>query len=276
VSRPTQGTRHDPRDVAELRSLAASHPELAAAATLQIELVEACRRVQTRVATTPLPLSTQQVDERLRGGHRLVDFDHLRIDWSDARLLFRQVTDALRRHDALDSRGAAALHELGRSSELPALARQWFEEGGTASAIEMLDEILSWSMRPYLVRAADVIQQRTTFAEWQRGSCPVCSGEPDLAWITASAERFLVCSRCQARWPTDPIACPFCGERDKARITSFATRDGAYRVAACQTCRRYLKTLDGRRAGRPVLPALDTIATLPLDAVVLQRGFSNG
>ena len=45
---------------------------------------------------------------------------------------------------------------------------------------------------------------------------------------------------------------------------------------ACQTCRRYLKTLDGRKAGRQVIPALDAIATLPLDAVVMQRGFSNG
>ena len=262
--------------MAELRSLAAAHPELAAAAALQIELIEACRRVQTRVATKPLPLSAQEVDDRLQGGHRLVEFDHLPIDWSDARLLFRQVTDVLRRHDALDARAATALHQVGRSSELPALARQWFEDGSTASAVDMLDEILAWSMRPYLVRAADVIQQRTTFAGWQRGRCPVCSGEPDMAWITTGAERFLVCSRCQTRWPTDPMACPFCGERDKGRITSFATPDGAYRVAACQTCRRYLKTLDGRRARRPVLPALDSIATLPLDAVVLQRGFTNG
>jgi FdhE protein len=275
VSRPTQGTRHDPRDVAELRSLGAARPELAAAAALQIELVEACRRVQTRVATTPLPLSAQEVDERLRDGRRLVDFDQLPIDWSDARLLFRQVTDALRRHDALDARGATTLQEVGRGSDLPALARRWFDEGSTASPVEMLDEILAWSMRPYLGRAADVIQQRTTFAGWQRGDCPVCSGEPDMAWITTSAERFLVCGRCQTRWPTDPLACPFCGERDKGRITSFATPDGAYRVSACQSCRRYLKTLDGRRAGRPVLPALDAIATLPLDAVVLQRGFRN-
>jgi FdhE protein len=262
--------------VAELRTLAEARPELASAVALQIELVEATRRVQGRVATTPLRLSAQEVETRLAAGHRLVDFDHLPIDWSDARLLFRQVTDVLRRHDALDAKAAASLHEVGRSSDLMALARQWFEQGSTISSVEMLDEVLAWSMRPYLARAADVIQQRTTFAGWHRGVCPVCGGEPDMAWITTSSERLLVCSRCRMRWPTDPIACPFCGERDKGRITSFATPDGAYRVTACQSCRRYLKTLDGRRAGRPVLPALDSIATLPLDAVVLQRGFKNG
>jgi FdhE protein len=262
--------------VTELRRLGTDHPELAGAAALQIDLVEACRKVQTRVATTPLALTATEVEARLAAGQRLVDFDRLPIDWNDARLLFRQVTDVLRRHDALDHASAMRLHDIGRREDLPALARRWFDSGTSGSAIEMLDEVMTWSMRPYLTRAADVIQQRSTFAAWQRGVCPVCGGEPDLAWITTASERLLVCSRCQTRWPTEPITCPFCGERERSRITSFATPDGAYRVTACQTCRRYLKTLDGRRAGRPVLPTLDVIATLPLDAVVLQRGFSNG
>jgi FdhE protein len=262
--------------VAELRTLATAHPELAAAATLQIDLVDACRRVQTRVATSPVPISTEEATERLARGRRLLEFDHLPIDWSDARLLFRQVTDVLRRHDAVDAAGSAALHEVGRAAELPELARQWFERGTSGQPIEMVDEVFVWAMRPYLARAADVLQQRIAFTGWTRGTCPICGGEPELAWITHASERFLVCGRCHTRWPTEPLACPFCGERDKGRITSFATRDGAYRVTACQTCQRYIKTLDGRRAGRPVLPALDSVATLPLDAVVLQRGFRSG
>ena len=104
----------------------------------------------------------------------------------------------------------------------------------------------------------------------------MCAGEPDFACITSNGDRLLICGRCQTRWPTEQYACPFCGENDKHRITSFATPDGTYRVTACQSCLRYLKTLDGRRAGRQVMPAVDAIATLPLDAVVMQRGFRNG
>ena len=48
--------------------------------------------------------------------------------------------------------------------------------------------------------------------------------------------------------------------------TSFATPDGQYRVYACDACHRYLKAYDGRRASRPVMPVVDSIATLPLDA----------
>jgi formate dehydrogenase maturation protein FdhE len=62
---------------------------------------------------------------------------------------------------------------------------------------------------------------------------------------------------------------------DRSRITSFATPDGQYRVYACDACQRYLKAYDGRRASRPVMPAVDSIATLPLDAAAMQRGYSS-
>jgi FdhE protein len=262
--------------VAELRSLAERQPELSAAASLQIELVDALRRIQTRVATASLIMSHEDAAARLSAGRPLVTFERLPIDWNEARLLFRQITDILRRHDAIDAPTTARLHDLGRSGELQEMARAWFERGSCSGGVDMLDEVLAWSLRPFLVRMADVLQQRSAFGGWKRGVCPVCGGEPDFACITTAGERLLICCRCQTHWPTEPYACPFCGEADKHRITSFATPDGTYRVTACQSCRRYLKTLDGRRAGRPVMPTVDAIATLPLDAVVMQRGFRNG
>lgn len=281
-------SRTDPRDVAELRALAERQPELSAAASLQIGLIDAVRRVQMRVATAAVALTPEQIASRLASGQPLLDFDRLPIDWSEARLLLRQVADVLKRHDAVDDAMAARLHDIGRDARLPELARRWFEHGRSDSGVEMLDEVLAWSLRPFLVRAAEVLQQRATFGAggdgaahgpafgaWKRGVCPVCGGEPDFAGITMTGERVLICSRCQTRWPTEPFACPFCGEADKNRITSFATPDGTYRVTACQSCKRYLKTLDGRRAGRSAIPNVDAIATLPLDAVVMQRGFTN-
>lgn len=276
VSRPPQRGRPDGREVAELRALAERQPELSAAASLQIELVDALRRVQSRVSTASLLLTAEEIAARLSSGRPLVTFERLPIEWNEARLLFRQITDVLRRHDQIDAAVMTQLHEVGRSPELPEFARRWFERGACNGGVDMLDEVMAWAMRPFLVRAAEVLQQRAAFGAWKRGVCPVCGGEPDFAGITAAAERVLICCRCQTHWPTEPFACPFCGENDRDRITSFATPDGTYRVTACQSCRRYLKTLDGRRAGRAVMPAVDAIATLPLDAVVMQRGFHNG
>lgn len=247
---------------------------------MQIDLAEAQRRVQSRITTPWMDLSEEAVVERLGRGERLADFDRLLIDWTEVRLLVRQVTDILRRHDALDAEDAARLHDLGRDGRLPALARRWFEatngEPALADVPEMLDEVLRWALRPFLVRTAEVLQQRTNFEGWRRGSCPVCGGQPELGVIMPSGERHLACGRCQARWAFPAIACPFCGETARDQLVSFATPDGTYRVTACRTCQRYVKSLDGRRAHRPLLPALDAIATLPLDAVVMQKGFSNG
>jgi FdhE protein len=88
-----------------------------------------------------------------------------------------------------------------------------------------------------------------------------------------SAERRLLCGRCLAPWTFPPLTCPFCANDDHALITSFATRDGRYRVYACDVCRRYLKAYDARYASRPVMVSVDSIATLPLDAAAMQRGY---
>ena len=114
---------------------------------------------------------------------------------------------------------------------------------------------------------------RTTFQGWPHGNCPLCGGEPDFSVITPAAERLLICSRCTTRWRFNQLACPWCLNEDRRRITSFATGDGLYRLNGCDVCQRYIKAFDGRSAPRPVMVAVDTIATLPLDAAAAQRGY---
>ena len=136
-------------------------------------------------------------------------------------------------------------------------------------------DISNLAFRPFLARCAEALLPRPEFALWREGYCPVCGWEPDFAFITPAAERRLICGRCLAQWTFDPIACPFCRNSERARITSFASRDGRYRVSACEVCQRYLKAYDGRNAPRPVLVAVDSIATLPLDAAAMQRGYTS-
>ena len=71
------------------------------------------------------------------------------------------------------------------------------------------------------------------------------------------------------------LTCPYCGNAERSRITSFATPDGLYRVYACDVCMRYLKAYDARRAPRPVMSVVDSVATLPLDAAAIQRGYTS-
>lgn len=280
--RPAPPVRTEPREIVELRRLKAEQPELSAAIDLQIELLQLQRRVQTRVPLPAINLETDHLERTLAAGKPILVFDQIPIDWSDLRYLVRATADAMRKHDALEDDDFRRVDALTRDSDrLGPAVRNWYEAARPAvaggaevnEAIAGLEPLLLQAMRPFLSRCADAVMARTLFQGWPHGNCPLCGGEPDFSMITPSADRLLMCSRCGLRWHFDQLACPFCLNNDRSKITSFATRDGMYRLNGCDVCARYIKAFDGRRSHRQVIPALDGIATLPLDAAAVQRGY---
>ena len=282
MERRANPQRTEPREVQELRRLKDEQPDLASAADLQIQLVLLQRRVQSRVPLPKMNLDSAYLDKALAGGKPILAFDQVPIDWSDLRFLIRSTADAMRTHEAIEQEDFRRIEALTRDAEhLPAAVRNWYEAARPASAgggevspsIAGLEPLLLQAMRPFLSRCADAVMARTVFHGWTEGTCPLCGGEPDFALITPAAERLLICSRCTSRWRFHQLACPYCGNADRGKITSFATRDGLYRLYACDVCQRYIKAFDGRYAPRPVMPAVDAIATLTLDAAAVQRGY---
>jgi hypothetical protein len=270
--------RPETREVVELRRLKQEQPDLAAAADLQIELIQVQRRVQARVPLPSIRLETEYLNSLLANGP-ILKFEHLPIDWTDLRFLVRATATAMRNHEALEDEDHRRAEDLARQAErLPGLVKSWYESGQPGGApidkeLEGLESVLQQAMRPFLTRAGDAVMARSDLAGWKKGTCPLCGGEPDLAVITVAADRLLICSRCAARWPFEPLTCPFCLNADRSKITSFASRDGQYRLYACDVCERYVKAYDARRASRPVMPVVDGVATRPLDAAAIQKGY---
>src|SRR5918995_7160625 len=184
---PSTGSRVLPRDVLELKALGERQPELAPAVNLQVDLIEAVRRVKSRITTPWIETPADTLSARLVTGQPLLEFAQIAFDWNDVRLLVRQITDVLRRHEVIDAATATSLHSVGRSPTLPDVMRAWFEQQPTLD-IEMLHEVLGWAARPYLQRTAEVLQQRVSLDRWTRRVCPVCSAEPEFAVITTSGE----------------------------------------------------------------------------------------
>ena len=282
VDKPQKAVRAEPREVLELRQLKEDQPDLAQAVDLQIQLLQLQRRVQARVPLPSINLETAVLETALASGRPILAFEQLPIDWSDLRFLVRSTADAMRTHEAIEADDYRRVELLSRDAEKLAPAiRNWYEAarpgvagGGQVSPdVEGLEPLLVQAMRPFLSRCADAIMARTNFSAWPHGNCPLCGGEPDFSVITPAAERLLVCARCTARWRFNQLACPFCLNEDRSRITSFATRDGLYRLNGCDVCQRYIKAFDARSAHRSVIPAVDAIATLPLDAAAVQRGY---
>jgi len=260
---------------------------------MHLELVELHRRIQGRVPLPWFELNSQILTTHQADGRPLLRFEDIPLELTDLRLMVRQTADVLRRHGALDDADFQKVQSLGRDMTLLAVAGQWYRlraerpvnspaavgvGSGTQDTVSadlgMLDQVLTLAMRPFLSRCAEVLQQRSDLGIWTHPHCALCGGEPDFSVITPAAERHLICSRCTLRWKFESLTCPYCGNNNRAHITSFATPDGQYRVYACDVCRRYLKTYDARRATRPVMPIVDSVATLPLDAAAIQRGYS--
>jgi FdhE protein len=287
VQQPRERTsRSEPREVAELRQVKERQPELAPAVDLQVALIELQRRVQARVPMPWIEFAPDWLRTQQAAGRPLLRFEEIPLDWTDVRLVFRQTADVLRRHEGLEPADYVALQALGRDGHaLEPLVADWFnrtahpDQAGAPPALpvavsaEALDQVLALTLRPFLERCAEAVRQRVDFSGWRLASCPLCGGEAELAALDAKGDRFLICGRCTTEWRFDRGVCPFCRNDDRGRLPSFASRDGLYRLDACDVCRRYLKSFDTRAGHRHALLAVDSIATLPLDAAALQRGY---
>ena len=275
---PTPPQRSESREIAELRRLKQEQPDLASAADLQRELLQLQRRVQTRVSLPSIRLDTDFINSLLASAP-ILQFDQLPLEWGEIRFLLRATAAAMRTHEALDEPDFRRVEALCRDVDrLPQAIRSWYDTAKPGSPPLIsdavgLETVFLQTMRPFLTRSADAIMAKSDLAGWTRGNCPLCAGEPDFAVITPAADRILICGRCSARWRFHQLTCPFCLNADRGRITSFTSRDGQYRLYACDECERYLKAYDARHASRPVMPAVDGVATLPLDAAAIQKGY---
>ena len=273
--------RPETRELAELRALKTRLPELAPAIDMQVEFVELHRRIQLRVST-PSPVPPGERQGRLRQGRRALELADVPIEWADAGLAARQTADILHRHEVIepaDHRNLVALVREG--ADLAPLVRVWYAETAQGPATHpppstrppMLDDVLQLALRPFFGRAVEVAERGVDLTDWGRPWCPFCGAPPDLGVYLDEDRRQLICSRCIGRWDWEAVGCPWCPTRDRRLLPTFTSPDRRYRLCACDGCRRYLKAYNAKGASRPVMPVVDSIATLPLDAAAVQRGY---
>lgn len=134
--------------------------------------------------------------------------------------------------------------------------------------------------------------------------CPECGGPPQLSYFApatddlASGPRKLLCARCGTSWTYARMTCPGCGEGASAKLPIYGERGTAsgergsivrglpgaappdahavfphMRIEACETCRRYLLSIDLAAEPRAV-PVVDELAAVPLDLYARDRGFT--
>ena len=132
-------------------------------------------------------------------------------------------------------------------------------------------------LRPYVetLRRWNVAPDRVH----RRGSCPFCGGPPWIGLRRDGAEmegarRFLGCALCGCEWSVSRILCPACFEENPYKLPGFrAEAHSAVRIEACETCRRYVKSIDLSADAR-LIPEVDDLVSLSLDLWAAEQGFT--
>jgi FdhE protein len=185
-------------------------------------------------------------------------------------------------HCAEQGPAALADEARARAAADPATAVSrllgWWS-GERATAEDYLSRAV---LRPYVEILAEL---RIAPARLHRPHhCPFCGGAP---WIASrrsevggggaeGAQRRLGCGLCGGDWPVGRILCPACGEADPLKLPVFASQSGAHdavRIEACETCRRYVKSLDLTLDAR-LIPEVDDLASLAMDLWAAEEGFT--
>jgi formate dehydrogenase maturation protein FdhE len=140
------------------------------------------------------------------------------------------------------------------------------------------EDYLSRAMlRPYveILRSVNTAPDRVH----ARGQCAFCGGFP---WIAArrdastmeGARRMLGCALCGGEWNFGRILCPACFEGEPARLPSFQSeKHPTVRIEACETCHRYVKSIDLSEDARPI-PEVDDLVSLSMDLWAAEQGFT--
>jgi formate dehydrogenase maturation protein FdhE len=164
-----------------------------------------------------------------------------------------------------------------RQQDLPSTSQsrlQVFWSGGQSSAEDYLSRAV---LRPYVefLRSINLAPDRVH----RRGQCPFCGGMP---WVAArregslmeGARRMLACALCGGEWSFGRILCPSCLEEDPHKLPHFGNdRHPTVRIEACETCHRYVKSIDLSEDARPI-PEVDDLVSLAMDLWAGEQGYT--
>jgi FdhE protein len=150
-----------------------------------------------------------------------------------------------------------------------------FWEHNSAANLQPAEELISrLFLQPYAEYLAG--HSEWTSRDSTASTCPLCGSKPLVGALRPEGDggkRSLICSLCAMEWEYGRIACAACHEEDPHKLAVYSAKEFDYmRVEACETCRRYIKTVDLTKNGHAV-PVVDELAFIPLDLWAAEHGY---
>lgn len=238
-----------------------------------LELYRRLLRIQSDTGTVQpsISLDKETVSRRLAAGQPILEFSDLAIDWTSLKNTIDRIKSLLAEYPEFP---AGVFSDM---SAVQGVVQGWFEKKPLPEANgnrPVIDFVLQTAMKPVLTAYAEALIGLVEQEQWRRGFCPVCGGRADFGFLhSESGARWLLCSRCDARWLFQRLECPNCGNQEPGKLAYFTDEQGLYRLYTCENCRRYLKAIDLRRARGDVLLPLERFLTLHLDMQARESGY---
>jgi FdhE protein len=270
----------------DLDHLAQEHASLATPSHVLAEVLP-CLYADPPKENAP-PLTEADAAVKLAGGVPLLRGETVTLDSTAFRKRWRGICAAVLRQQK--SASCAALAKALRPGGLDAQEMAGELLAGRPEAIHarceelgldaaLTETVLRWALFPVLARWRVLLAGLCRQTRWEHGHCQVCGSWPVLAEFRGLEQtRHFRCGLCAGTWEMPRLFCPFCGNRDHRQLGYFFIEgeEGKQRVATCDACRGYVKTVSTlSELSEPGLLVAE-LATLPLDLAAAERGFFVG
>jgi len=286
---PIESTEAADPIIQRLRALARKSPDLKDAARVYEAVLPLLRDADLHVKTIPLTL--EQAREKMGKGQPLLLGMDLDIDLDSARVFMIKLARALESSSGGTGYQAGAAHRILLALEenkldlgvllVPAAEGKNGSIVSSAQVLgldaELLMTLLQNALKPAM---REWRRQLTPLAEgipWNKGACFICGDAAALAELQGNNQAMhLRCGRCGADWMFRRLQCIYCGNEDPEtlRYWDSGSRGEIMRAEACEKCKGYIKVIAAFDPTPAELLAVEDLATLHLDYIAQERGYS--
>jgi formate dehydrogenase accessory protein FdhE len=164
------------------------------------------------------------------------------------------------------SHAAHELHAAAQEKHTELLNDYWDGSPSSSESSTTRNFFAHAFLQPY----AEFVRLRAemNWDGYSGSTCPFCGRKPGVGVLRQQGDggkRALICSFCLAEWEFRRIVCAGCGEENHKNLPVYtAAQFDHVRVECCDSCKRYLKTVDLTKTGLAD-PVVDELASVPLD-----------
>jgi FdhE protein len=237
-------------------------------------------------------LSEEEIKECFRNEKFLMSGSKMKIDTKLFKELLSSVCEAINERSPEAPASLLALSEadefreekiqkflqeiaLFSKQELEQFVEETEMDKRTGLNSEIISFVILMSLSPFYSSYMKEVREKTDFTIWRQSYCPVCGQTAVIARHRhEDGARILECWLCHAEWVFPRMECPYCSNKDQKKLRFFYLPDDkARQVHVCESCKKYLKTIDSKLTGTDVLLDIEAIATGYLDMLAKKEGY---